>query len=161
VTSVLKGAPVVINAGDGNDNVSVGNMDGLADGLTVKGELGSDTLTVNDFGATTDRNYVINTKKVSQGAATITLDSLDGLTINADNHSKVNTFDVQSATAAIPLTLNGGIGTDTVTISDSTFTKGQTYAFDAGKLTRTQPVGGKLALLTMQLTHSGVEKMVV
>src|SRR5262249_6917881 len=112
-------------------------------------------------GATTDRNYVINTKTVSQGAATITLDTLDGLTINADNNSTVNTFDVQSATAALPLTLNGGIGTDTVTISDSNFTKGQTYAFDAGKLTRTQPAGGKLQLLTMELSHSGVEKMVV
>src|SRR5262249_41000937 len=72
VHSILKGTPVVINAGNGDDKVSSDNMDNLADSLTVKGEGGTDSLTVLD-GGTTDRNYVISTTKVSQGTATINM----------------------------------------------------------------------------------------
>jgi Ca2+-binding RTX toxin-like protein len=136
-------------------------MDNLAGGLTVNGEGGTDTLTINDGLAAKGRSYVINTDKVSQGAAAITLDSLEGLTINAANGAaRVNTFDVQSTTALMPLTLNGGLGRETVTMSDEDLTGIQTYNFNAGSLERWTSVI-VLALPTAYVNYSGVEKMIV
>jgi hypothetical protein len=65
VGATLADTRVVINAGDGNDEVSVGNPDLLASSVDVNGEDGIDTLTINDGLATSNRNFVINSNKVS------------------------------------------------------------------------------------------------
>jgi hypothetical protein len=163
VQSTQAGTKVVISAGDGNDSVStLFNLDDLAGGLTVKGDGGIDTLTLNDGLAPSSRYYAINTGTVSQGSTVVTLgDSLEGgLIINAPSKDN-NIFDVQSASAAMPLTLNGGSQFDTITISDSAFTAGQTYNFGAGAVARTQAssLPPRLQPLTGQVNYSGVEKL--
>src|SRR5262249_48036163 len=107
VASTLATTPVEIKAGDGDDKIRTGNMDLLAGKGTDHGEGGTDTFTIDDTTAGSNRNYVLNTDKVAQGATTITLDTLEGLTINAPDQDN-NIFDVQSASAAMPLTLTGG-----------------------------------------------------
>jgi Ca2+-binding RTX toxin-like protein len=160
VHSILKGTPVVINAGNGDDKVTSDNMDNLADSLTVKGEGGTDSLTILD-GSVTDRNYVITTTKVSQGTATINLlDTLEGgLTLDASTASGKNTFDVQSSTSLMPLTLNGGTGRDTVTISDQARTALDTYDFYEGRLERWTFV--LLTLPSAYINYSKVDNLVV
>jgi Ca2+-binding RTX toxin-like protein len=158
VNNTLDGTALVIHADDGDDTVSVGNMDLLAGDLTIAGKQGTDTLTITDT-ASNNRNYVLNTDTVSQGATTITLDTLEGLTINAP-YNQDNSFDVQSTTALMPLTLNGGSGHDTVTMSDTALTGIQTYTFNAGSLERWASII-VFAFPTAYVNYSGVEKMIV
>src|SRR5262249_33648904 len=86
VNSTLATTPAEIYAGDGDDRFHVGNMDLLAGKLTVHGEGGaSNTLTIADSSATSNRNYVLNSGSVVQGTTTIALDTLQGVTIIPPN----------------------------------------------------------------------------
>jgi hypothetical protein len=161
VSSVPAGTTLVINARAGDDTVTVNSMDLLAGSLFVNGQDGTDTLIVDDRLATTDRNYVINTDKVSQGAATVNLDTLEGLTIEASNNNKANSFDIQSTNALMPLTIVGGTGRDTLTLDDTALPKGiQTYNFNAGSLERWTSFV-IFAVPTAYVYYSGIEKMIV
>jgi hypothetical protein len=149
VNSTLAATPVEIHAGNGDDRFRVGNLDPLAGKLTLKGEGGNDVLTITDTG-TTNRNYVLNTNSVKQGATTIALGTLEGLTIVPPNQD--NTYTVQSMTADMPLTLNGGTKKDTIIVSDVGLTTGQVYDFQENKVVRTT---GILATLTGEIFYNG------
>src|SRR5262249_10285383 len=137
VSSVPAGTTLVINARAGDDTVTVSSMDQLAGSLFVHGQDGTNTLIVDDRLATADRSFDIYTDKVSQGAATVNFDTVEGLTIEASNNDKNNSFTVKSTTALMPITVVGGIGHDTLTMDDTALPKGlQTYNFDAGRLER-------------------------
>lgn len=160
VNSTLADTTVKIEAGDGDDTISTGNMDLLGGTVTVQGEEGTDTLTIDDTSAASKRNYVLTTDTVAQGSAVVTLDSLEGgLTINAPD--RVNTFDVQSATALMPLTLNGGTRSDTVTMSDQALTTFQTYQFNAGNLERSVFIPFLPPLPTAHVNYSRIDNLVV
>jgi hypothetical protein len=135
VHSTQAGTPVEIHAGGGDDRFRVGNMDLLADKLTLHGQGGvNNVLTINDL-ATSDRDYALTSTSVVEGTATIAVDTLQGLTIIPPTANN-NTYEVQSMTASMPLTLNGGTGNTTVTINDSAASANTTYTLDAGKVVR-------------------------
>jgi Ca2+-binding RTX toxin-like protein len=157
VASTLATTPVEIKAGDGDNTIRTGNMDLLAGLVTVHGEGGTNSLVINDTSATGPRNYVLNTDSVKQGATTIALDTLSSLEIDAPN--QVNTFDVQTSTSLMPLTLNGGTDSDTVTMSDSARSSLDTYDFFAGKLERLTFV--LLTLPTAYVNYSKIDNLVV
>jgi hypothetical protein len=68
---------------------------------------------------------------------------------------------VQSLNAALPVTLNGSIDGDTVTIDDGDASAAQTYILGAGNLQRGVPVTSSAFLSTGQVNYSGIEKLVV
>lgn len=163
VVSTALTTPVTINARGGDDAIFTGNMDLLAGRVAVRGGDGTDALTVSDSGAATNRNYTIKTDSLSRvtaaNTAIIDLDSLEGgLKIQAPN--KVNSFDVQSLSAFMPVTLVGGALSDTVTVSDSANTLGHTYSLEANKVVRTSQLGF-FPLFTGQISHFGVDRLVV
>jgi hypothetical protein len=157
VASTLATTSVEIKAGDGDNTIRTGNMDLLPGQVTVHGEGGTNSLIINDTSATGPRNYVLNTDSVKQGATTIALDTLSSLEIDAPN--QVNTFDVQTSTSLMPLTLNGGTDSDTVTMSDSARSSLDTYDFYAGRLERWTFV--LLTLPTAYVNYSKIDNLVV
>ncbi len=169
VASTLAATPVEVNAGGGADKITLGNLDLIKSKLTVRGEAGSDTLTVDDHTATAKRNYVINTDslKLNQGTSTVdvaSLDSLEGLTIKAPNQANAQavTFDVQSMSGSMPLTLVGGSLVDVVTISDSALFENSTYLLDAGKVVRSfiNPLT-QIQAITGTLNYSVIDQIIV
>src|SRR5262249_26481332 len=92
---------------------------------------------------------------------TITLDTLDGMTIQAPNNM-VNTFEVQSMNALMPLTLTGGTGTgsDTLTINDAAASATTSYEFDAGKVVRSVPAGSA-SVLTGTVNYGAIDSLVI
>jgi Ca2+-binding RTX toxin-like protein len=159
VNSTWAATPVEINAGAGDDSISTGNMDLLAGKLTVHGEGGKDTLTINDTAARTNRNYVITSDTVKQGAHAVSMDTLEGVTIAAPD--KVNTFLVQDMTGYLPLTLKGGSARDTVTISDADLSDNATYFLEAGKVLRGIYTGAGYYMTGATVNYTGIEKLAV
>jgi hypothetical protein len=157
VNSTVAPTAVDVDAGDGDDAILVGNMDRMAGKLTVRGEGGADSLTINDTAAATGRAYVINTDSVQQGTTTVGMD-VENLTINAPN--QFNSFTVQSTDTFTTLNLHGGTLGDTVVLDDTGFTAGQTYSFNAGNLTRTTDFGA-FQLATARINYSSVDVLVV
>jgi hypothetical protein len=160
VNSTVAATPVEIKAGDGDDTISAGDMDLLAGPVTVRGEDGTDTFTINDTGAASSRNYVLNTDSVVQGTTSVTLDALEGLTINGSN--KGSAFDVQSASADMSLTLNGALRSpsDTITVSDSSLATFQTYQFNANNLERSVFIIFAI-VPSAHINYSQIEKVIV
>ncbi len=162
VASTPAATAVDIDAAGGNDGIFVGNMDLLAGKLTVRGEGGADALTITDTAAATGRNYVVNSDSVQQGATTIALDTLEGVTIKAPN--RVNTFDVQSTLNTMPLAFVGGSSFDRVTFDDAGIRPfaGKTYAFDAGQVTRFSKLFfGNPPFAEAKVSYSGIDVLAV
>jgi hypothetical protein len=162
VASTPAATAVDIDAAGGNDGIFVGNMDLLAGKLTVRGEGGADALTITDTAAATGRNYVVNSDSVQQGATTIALDTLEGVTIKAPN--RVNTFDVQSTLNTMPLAFVGGSSFDRVTFDDAGISPfaGKTYSFDAGQVTRSAKLFfGNPPFVEAKVTYSGIDVLAV
>src|SRR5262249_30893872 len=125
--------------------------------VTVSGDDGTDTMTINDA-ATAGRNYIINSTSVKQGKSTVDVATLEGLKIKAPN--QVNTFEVQSMTPSMPLTLTGGTLSDTVTINDTGASAIMDYRLDAGKVVRSVPFGGT-SLVTGTVNYGAINKLIV
>lgn len=159
IGAVAANTEVEVNAGGGNDAITFGkSMDLVKGKLTVRGQAGTDTLTIDDRDATTDRTYEVNTASVKQGDSQIGVTTLEGLTIQAPN--KENTFDVLSASVAMALTFTGGTGKDTVKISDAAVALAQTYTFTAGKVERATQFS-QVPLPSAVVNYSGVESLAV
>jgi Ca2+-binding RTX toxin-like protein len=135
VGSTPLGATVEVAAAGGDDAITVGNsLDLIRGKLTVRGDAGSDVLTINDTAAATGRKYAVTTNSVKQGTTEVDLSGLEGLAIKAPN--QVNAVDVQSAVASMPLTYIGGTLQDTVTLSDGAIAGNKIYTLAAGQVTR-------------------------
>jgi Ca2+-binding RTX toxin-like protein len=109
--------PITVNAGDGDDTIAVGSTkNSLADlgaNLTVNGQGGNDTLTLNDQGNGAAQTYQILSSSVTRsGIPTIFYGALEGLTLNAGTLG--DRIDVRSTLTATPLTINAGGGDDNI-----------------------------------------------
>jgi Ca2+-binding RTX toxin-like protein len=157
VSGTLTGTQVEIDAGNGNDQISVDNMDLLEGSLNLQGEGGSDAVTIDDRLSAIGHNYVINSTKVSQGSTTVTMGGMEGMTIEAPN--QVNTFTVQSMNAPMPLNLVGNTESDTVIIDDSGASATTTYTLDAGKVVRS--LASTLPVVTGTVNHAAIDKVTI
>jgi hypothetical protein len=107
-----------VNSGAGSDTVNVGaggRLQGIVGAVTVNGG-GGTRLNVNDQGTTTRETYTVTPASVSRtgGVAPLTYGNLQSLAVNPGQ--PVETVNVQGTAAGTATTVNGGAGSDTVTI---------------------------------------------
>jgi hypothetical protein len=105
-----------INGGSGNDSfVLAPQLSGYSfKGLTINGQPGTDTFTFEASGLNTNETYTIGTNKldIQRGVSTdtVTITSMDSVTLNCGLGN--DTITVNEYFAGIPVTINGGIGDD-------------------------------------------------
>ena len=92
INSTASGTSTIVNAGDGNDTVTVGggNLDGIVGALSVIGGSGTDdAMTVSDTNETTPTSYTITASSIGRRFATgITYTStIDRITLNTTAHA--------------------------------------------------------------------------
>jgi hypothetical protein len=125
VLSTAAGTALTVNAGAGNDTISVGSaantLDGIQGALTVNGQAGSNALKVNDQGSGTGHTYTLTATTLARtGAAAITYGTVGTLTVNGGSGG--NGFVISSAPTTTTVTLNGGGGANTLTGPNATTT---------------------------------------
>jgi len=110
-----------INGGSGNDSfVLAPQLSGYSfKGLTINGQPGTDTFTLDAGGLFTDESYTIgtNTLTIARGGVdfdTVTITSMDSVTLNCGLGN--DTIYMSQYSAGIPVTVNGGIGDDTMNV---------------------------------------------
>jgi Ca2+-binding RTX toxin-like protein len=110
---------VTVYAGSGNSTINVGGGDlgRLRADVTVDGQGGIDTLSVNDWLWSASDNYTITSSQVTRttpGSVTrrVTYRNVDSLVLNAEGGDNVIT--VSSTAAGTPVTVNAASGNDTL-----------------------------------------------
>lgn len=115
------GTITTINAGAGNDTLSLGNttLDNIDGAVIVNGQGGTDTLNVNDTSPDFGDTYTLTATTLSRFAfGGLTYGTLENLNINGQTGAGVvNTFNVTSTAAGAVTTINAGDGTDTFNIT--------------------------------------------
>ena len=118
VPATAAGTTVVVNAGGGNDTVTVGggDLDGLAGTLTLNAGAGAtDKLVVDDSTeAIVARTYLVNATQVTGAGVTIPYAGAGFERVELLGGRLNDTATVEATTAGIPVTVNAGLGTDTV-----------------------------------------------
>jgi Ca2+-binding RTX toxin-like protein len=118
VQGVFTGTDVTIVGGTARDSFSVGstaNTLSAVDGeLTLLGQGGSDSLTLNDQGTSTAQTFTITPGGVTRGGDTISYTGLESLVLNAG--SAADTINVPSLIPSFPVTINAGGGRDIVNV---------------------------------------------
>jgi hypothetical protein len=109
VHSTPAGVPVILNTGDGNDQIIVANggstLDPVLGELYINGQGGNDSLTINDNGSTTQHTYTQygttpNGTLYRSGAAGIHWTGIDSYTLNPGPTPQRNQPPTGSLTAA-------------------------------------------------------------
>jgi hypothetical protein len=117
VTATSIDTPVVVNAGTGNDTVSVGGgtLDDLIGPLTlVSGTDGADKLIVDDSAATAGGTYTVNATHAGTAAHSFAYFDAGFREVGLRGGLGDDTIDVPAA--AVPVTVIGGGGNDDITI---------------------------------------------
>ncbi len=137
-TSTSAAVSTTINAGAGNDTVTLGNaglLAGFLGVLTIHGEGNDaaptssltngianntlpvgDTLHFDDSAAVAGANYALNpTTFTRTGIATVTFDGAE--TIVLDAGKSVDTIDISNTPANVNVTVNGNTGADTINLA--------------------------------------------
>lgn len=155
-----------LTGGVGSDTFNVApvgkDLDTVDGELVVNGGLGADTLTLNDAADNGVRTYDVHTDRVERsGAADISYASISTLKLNGSvTGSDYYVWGTSAGTATVltggagadafvagyllnnidlidgPLTVNGGTGTDTLTVNDSGKLVGQVYTLGATTVSR-------------------------
>jgi hypothetical protein len=122
VNSTAAGTDLTVNAGVGNDSITLGNgnLDPLRGAVTVNGQTGTDQVNLMDQGIALNDQYTVSSSTVSRrtagGAATpfagLTYGNVEGLTLNAATGNNVVT--IASTASTTPVTVNGNGGIDTL-----------------------------------------------
>lgn len=110
------GVPVNVELGEGDDTLILGNgsgrLDDLLAGVTVSGQAGTDALLVQDQGGTAGRSFTLTPTGLAWSSGrSVAFGTLEALTVRAG--AGADTFTVQGL-LGMPVTLNGGPGTDTL-----------------------------------------------
>jgi acrosin len=119
VVSTLAATPVSLFMGAGNDTVTLGNtaksLDGIQSTVSVDSGTGADALVVQDSGDTTNNTYAITDRDVTRGTVKVLSynnNTSESLTVNAGLGA--DTITVSSTKATTPLVVNAGGGDDTI-----------------------------------------------
>jgi Ca2+-binding RTX toxin-like protein len=110
---------VKIFAGGGNDTITIGNgnLDFLPYAVSVDGQGGTDKVTVNDQTAPYSDAYTITGTTVSRiYFGGLTYGGIEGLTLTAEAGN--NSITINSTAWGVPVTVNAGLGNDTVTVGN-------------------------------------------
>lgn len=115
VVRTALGTPVTINAGGGDDGITlgtVGNSLSLIQGpVTVNGEVGVDALTLNDRSFDNHGTYGISLGRVDRlGMASVSYSTLEEVTLQAGPGNDL--IVVSSTAAGTPVTIQAGDGDD-------------------------------------------------
>ena len=118
-------ASTQIFAGPGADVFNIGNgptfIASLLAPLTIDGGSGFDTLNLLDQPDTNDTAYTISPAQVTRvGSIPITYTALEAVSVQAG--SGANAFTINGTVAATPVTLSGGSGNDTFSITPASST---------------------------------------
>jgi hypothetical protein len=125
VEATRAGTPATVNAGTGTNVINVGDGFPLPVGLgylgffysdvTVKGQGGTNQLTVDDGGNPVPVTYDLGSGTVNSSAMAATIHYSGMTSLVVDGGSGGNTFDVTGTAPGCATTLNGGSGQDTFT----------------------------------------------
>jgi hypothetical protein len=119
VNSTLATTPLTLNAGDGNDVITLGagNLDALPGAVTVNGEAGAaDSIVINDSGNNFNDTYTVTYFQVMRTIfGGLEYGTVEGLTLNAEFGD--NTINVHSSLAACPISVNAGDGNDAIVVA--------------------------------------------
>jgi hypothetical protein len=111
--------PIQVQAGTGDDTIILvstgGTLDGIQAALGVVGEDGTDTLTINDQGAASGKNYALSATSLTRGGITLLQNYATLEKINLNTTGLNDTISVRSTAAGTPVTVNAGFGDDVVT----------------------------------------------
>jgi Ca2+-binding RTX toxin-like protein len=120
VQSTLFGTPVVVNAGDGNDTINMGDSTHSPDWwfwapLTVHGGSGNDVLNANFQASFGSQGYVLAPGTLANtGMAPVTYDGVESLVLTASPYD--DTITVRGTESATAVTINAGGGNDTINV---------------------------------------------
>jgi Ca2+-binding RTX toxin-like protein len=117
VLGTALGVATQVNAGRGNDNITIGNgarlLDDLDGSLLVRGAAGRDTLTFDDFGDPNPTHYTLTSTTFERtGTALVTYDTVDEVVINGGGNS--DSINVMST--SVNTIIDAGSGDDTVNV---------------------------------------------
>jgi hypothetical protein len=120
VQSTLAGTSVTVNAGSGNDAITIGNpanrLDDIKGPLTINGQDGTNTLIINDQGTTSSRGYEMYATMVKRivnpSVAPVVYDAVVNYanvqTLNVNGSSGGNIWYIYGTPAGTNTNLNSG-----------------------------------------------------
>jgi hypothetical protein len=121
------GVPTFLDTGPGNDTVYVGglgrsdtrphgdSLDPIQAPLTVDGQAGTNTMNLEDQGASGPEHYSLTTTTLTRpGAALITFGWIEDFTLEGGAHG--NTFEVAATPKDMSVTLDTGSGVNTISV---------------------------------------------
>src|SRR5262249_16482532 len=118
INSTAAGVPVTVNAGAGNDTINVGSgsLDMLQGAVNVNGQVGTDTVNVNDQGPAFSDTYTItNTTGSRPFFARPTCGSTQFLNMYAETGT--NVFNVLGTLSTVSTKIKGDGGGDTLNVT--------------------------------------------
>jgi hypothetical protein len=150
VQSTQAGTATTINAGPANDTFQVGDtthaLSGIQGFLTLNGGGGTDKATLVDIAQSATENYYLSTNAFTGAAlAGVGFSGLKGLTVSAGTGTVG--LVVTAAPTGLPVTFNGGGGTDFLIGPNDNNTWAIT-GNDAGKLTAASLTGKALGTVS-------------
>jgi hypothetical protein len=111
-------APLALNTGNGNDTVTLGNLDSLAGGITFEAGAGSDSIAVNDAISADPDVYTVTFNSVTRGGfGGVSYDDLESLSVSAG--SAADTININSTDTGCATTVSGGGGSDTISVASA------------------------------------------
>lgn len=156
VTGVAAATEVTVEAGDGDDSVTVGEaggtLDAIVGSLIVRGESGHDLLRLVETGLSSGDRYTIT-------AETVQVQRLPGLAIHRNGIEAVglelgsgeDTIALDLPGGGLGLALDGGPGVDTLAVLAGAFS---TSTLPLVSLERVQVEGGELAVHSSLVVQS-------
>ncbi|HVK14762.1 MAG TPA: hypothetical protein VM597_38850 [Gemmataceae bacterium] len=133
--------PTTINAGAGNDTITVGGFDGLVGDLTVNAGAGTNRLSIDDSGAAVPGgDFVLTTNSVARttgGTRTVTFADVERVTVAAGaGDDQVTLAGALLDDLGANLTLAGDAGSDSLTLDDTAAAAGLTYTVTNAAVSR-------------------------
>jgi hypothetical protein len=125
VQGLLRGTSAVVNAGSGNDTITVGSDAGpggtlapVSGPVTVSGQDGTDNLILNDQGAADRPTYTLTAASVARtNGPTVNFSLMENVTLNGGGNG--NLFLARSTDALVTTTVNAGAGDDRINVGSA------------------------------------------
>jgi hypothetical protein len=124
INSTALGQSVVVSAGDGDDqiNIGAGTLDAIPGNVSVSGDAGNDSLTLNDQLLPNDDTYAFDANTFDRNFfGLLTFFSLESVTLygaDGDNEVLVTVYGGRGpeGISGVPLIINAGAGDDVITV---------------------------------------------